>query len=118
MEKKYSDYVIGIALVCHEANRAYCLINGDKSQKLWMEAEMWQKDSAVNGVRFRLENPNCKPDEQHNNWMKEKLEQGWIYGETKDTEKKTHPCLVPYEKLPEFQQKKDSLFAAIVDALK
>lgn len=50
--------------------------------------------------------------------MKEKIEDGWVYGDEKDTEKKTHPCLVPYEELPEFQKKKDALFQAIVDALK
>lgn len=31
---------------------------------------------------------------------------------------KTHPCMVPFEELPEFQQKKDKLFMVIVDVLK
>jgi uncharacterized protein YodC (DUF2158 family) len=50
--------------------------------------------------------------------MKEKIAEGWVYGETKDSEKKTHPCLVSYDELPEFQKKKDALFCAIVDSLK
>jgi hypothetical protein len=50
--------------------------------------------------------------------MEDKIKDGWVYGETKDAEKKTHPCLVPFHELPEFQQKKDKLFCAIVDALK
>jgi hypothetical protein len=49
--------------------------------------------------------------------MKEKLDAGWVYGEVKDAEKKTHPCLVPFSELPPFQQQKDSLFCGIVDAL-
>jgi len=57
-------------------------------------------------------------DAQHNSWMKEKIDTGWVYGKTKDAEAKTHPCIVPFEELPEFQQKKDGLFCAIVDALK
>ena len=42
----------------------------------------------------------------------------WSYGEVKDAEAKTHPCLIPYDQLPEFQKAKDKLFVAIVDALK
>lgn len=50
--------------------------------------------------------------------MKEKVDAGWVYGKVKDAEAKTHPCIVKFEDLPEFQQKKDALFCAIVDALK
>lgn len=107
-----------IAVVCHEANRAWCVGNADDSQKLWVEAEEWQRDSAIKGVLFRLENPDAKEDAQHNAWMKDKVDTGWVYGTIKDAEAKTHPCIVPFDQLPEFQQKKDKLFCAIVDALK
>lgn len=110
--------VIAIAQVCHDANRAFCIVNGDDSQKLWNEAEEWQRESAIKGVQYRLDNPNAGHDAQHNSWMDEKVNSGWIYGEVKDAEKKTHPCIVPFEQLPEFQQKKDALFCAIVDSLK
>ena len=50
--------------------------------------------------------------------MKDKVDAGWVYGEEKDEEKKTHPCLMRFEQLSEFQQKKDKLFCDIVDALK
>lgn len=50
--------------------------------------------------------------------MKEKIGAGWGYGEVKDANAKTHPCIVPFDQLPEFQRKKDALFCAIVDALK
>jgi len=96
----------------------WCEVNSDFSQKDWGDAEQWQRDSAINGVKFRLENPDAPASAMHDNWSKEKLANGWVYGETKDIEKKTHPCLVPFEELPEFQQKKDKLFSAIVDALK
>lgn len=106
-----------IAKVCHEANKAYCEMCGDDSQKHWEDAEQWQKDSAVNGVLFRMNNPDAKADSQHNSWMKEKVEAGWVYGEVKDPVTKTHPCIVPFEQLPEFQQKKDVLFSSIVDSI-
>jgi hypothetical protein len=109
---------IFIAKACHEANRAWCQSDGDFSQKHWDEAEQWQRDSAIAGVRFRLENPDAPASAQHEAWSADKIANGWKYGKVKDAEKKTHPCLVPFEELPEFQQKKDKLFQSIVDALK
>ena len=38
---------------------------------------------------------------EHELWAETRLKQGWIYGEHWDDKKKTHPCLVPYEDLPE-----------------
>jgi hypothetical protein len=112
------ELVMSIAKVCHQANKAWCEANGDNSQKDWEEAEGWQKQSAIDGVLYRFKNPNGAADAQHNAWMNDKIKYGWVYGEVKDEEAKTHPCIVPFEKLPVFQQKKDRLFCEIVDALK
>ena len=111
------DYLAKIAKICHQANKAWCEANGDFSQKNWEEAEDWQKDSAIKGVAFRINNPDSGDDAQHNSWMKEKIDDGWVYGEVKDAEAKTHPCIVPFEELPVVQRKKDTLFCAIVDSL-
>lgn len=113
-----TENLMYIAKACHEANRVWCQANGDSSQKHWQEAEQWQRDSAIKGVKFRLSNPDAKEDSQHNAWMTDKVNDGWVYGEVKDAEAKTHPCIVPFDQLPEFQQKKDKLFCAIVDSLK
>lgn len=110
--------VINIAYVCHQTNKAFCETNDDHSQLDWAAAEQWQRDSAMTGVEFRINNPEAGHDAQHNSWMQEKIDQGWVYGEVKCPADKTHPCIVPFEDLPEFQQKKDALFCAIVDALK
>lgn len=108
---------IQIAKVCHQANKAWCEANEDFSQKDWDSAEQWQKDSAVKGVEFRKENPDSPESSQHDAWMADKVKDGWIYGKVKDTDKKTHPCIVPFHELPVFQQKKDKLFQSIVDSL-
>lgn len=110
--------ITAIAMACHEANKVWCMSQGDQSQKHWFEAEEWQRESAIKGVEFRINNPDVGHDAQHNSWMKEKVDAGWVFGDVKDAEAKTHPCIVPFEQLPEFQQKKDALFCAIVDALK
>jgi len=103
-----------VAKLCHEVNRAYCLGIGEKNQPPWDEAPKWQKDSEKNGVIKHLES-KLTPEQSHENWMEEKISNGWKYGETKDAEKKTHPCLVPYNQLPQEQKIKDYLFKAICD---
>jgi len=112
-----TDPVIQIAQICHEANRAYCLTLGDSSQVAWEDAPEWQKQSAMNGVRLHLFNPDLPPSASHEAWMKEKLADGWRYGAVKDAEAKTHPCIVPWHELPDDQRRKDVLFAAIVEAM-
>lgn len=37
----------------------------------------------------------------HEIWAKERIAQGWTYGAKRDDTLKHHPCLVPYEDLPE-----------------
>lgn len=107
-----------IARTCHEANRALCIAIGDNSQLHWEEAQQWQRDSAVEGVQFKLNNPAATPEDQHESWSAGKYIEGWTHGPVKDADKKTHPCLVPYAKLPKEQQAKDALFVGIVEALK
>ena len=43
----------------------------------------------------------------HDVWAKQRIEEGWTYGEVKDSVKKTTPCLVPYEELPEEEKEYD-----------
>ena len=43
----------------------------------------------------------------HEVWAETRIIQGWVYGEQRDDEKKTHPCLIPYEELPEEEKEYD-----------
>lgn len=107
-----------IAKLCHQVNKAYCESLGDTSQPNWEEAPNWQKESAIKGVTFHLDNENTSPADSHNSWLKEKEDDGWKYGEIKDPIKKEHPCFVPYEQLPKEQKAKDYIFKAICDFFK
>ena len=40
-------------------------------------------------------------------WAETRINQGWAYGERRNDELKTHPCLVPYEQLPESEKEYD-----------
>ncbi len=107
-----------IAKVCHEVNAEFCVAFGDFSQPLWENAPDWQKDSAINGVNFHLENPDAGASHSHDCWMKEKLDNGWVYGDKKDPDNKTHPCIMDFELLPHAQKAKDFIFKQIVHSLK
>lgn len=110
--------VENVAGICHEANRALCLNLGDTSQVPWAIAPDWQKESAIKGVQFQMENPDAPASASHDSWLQEKTDTGWKYGPVKDPDKKEHPCYVPYEELPIEQQAKDHLFKAVVGAVR
>lgn len=107
-----------IARVAHEINAAYCRALGDDSQPSWDDAPEWQKESAINGVQAHLANPDMTPEQSHENWLREKYDTGWKYGEVKDPEAKTHPCIQSYDKLPAEQRAKDHIFKSVVDAMR
>ena len=43
----------------------------------------------------------------HEVWAFNRLKEGWTYGPNRDSIKKTTPCLVPYEELPEEEKDYD-----------
>jgi len=66
-----------------------------------------QHKSLLNGIKFQDEHPDSTPEQNHDNWMKMKISQGWTYGKVKDFTKKTHPDLVPFNDLPDIEKRKD-----------
>ena len=105
-----------IARVTHEANRAVQVETGDPAvSPHWDDAPQWQRDSATEGVEKALD--GATPEELHESWCEFKRNDGWVYGDVKDADAKTHPCLVPYAELPADQRTKDTLFQAVVQAL-
>ena len=43
----------------------------------------------------------------HEAWAKGRIDDGWSYGEKRDDANKKHPCLVPYDELPESEKEYD-----------
>ncbi len=43
----------------------------------------------------------------HEVWAQNRLNDGWSYGAVRDDANKHHPCLVPYEELPENEKEYD-----------
>lgn len=108
-------WVLLTARICHEANRAIQLNTGDDNPSAkWDDAPNAIKASAVEGVVNAMNGQTA--EELHDSWCDSKVRDGWSYGGVKDFVKKTHPCLVSYNQLPEEQKLKDHVFHAIVTA--
>lgn len=43
----------------------------------------------------------------HEIWAESRINQGWTYGPERNDVLKTHPCLIPYEDLPEEEKDYD-----------
>jgi hypothetical protein len=43
----------------------------------------------------------------HEVWAQKRISEGWKYGTARNDDRKEHPCLVPYENLPEDERAYD-----------
>ena len=43
----------------------------------------------------------------HDIWAMSRMKEGWSYGEKRNDQQKTHPCLVPYGELPDSEKAYD-----------
>lgn len=67
-----------------------------------------QTKSLIDGIQYADAHTDMTPEQNHENWMKTKISQGWTYGPIKDFKKKTHPDLIPFDQLPEIEKGKDT----------
>jgi ryanodine receptor 2 len=52
----------------------------------------------------------------HDLWALRRMSEGWTVGPRRDDAAKTHPCLIPYEQLPESEKQYDR--SAAIETLK
>jgi hypothetical protein len=50
----------------------------------------------------------------HEVWAAQRIAEGWTYGPSRNDAAKKHPCLVPYDQLPESEREYDRRTAAEV----
>ena len=73
--------------------------------------------SQFEAVIERQTGPNRSADAEalHEDWVRAYEKMGWVYGPVRDTEKKTHPDMVPFNDLPKDERDKDEIFLALVE---
>lgn len=50
-------------------------------------------------------------ENNHDVWALQRIKEGWTYGKYRDDIRKTNPCLIPYNKLPESEKEYDRMSA-------
>jgi len=58
-------------------------------------------------IKFTKDEIEIMAELEHERWVQQKFIQGWSYGKDRDDKKKTHPCLVEWDKLTEEIKEKD-----------
>ena len=106
-----------IAEFVHETLSNWARLRGMPEYPSWADAEDWMRASTIESVEHVLSNPGAAPGAQHVQWMEQKVRDGYVWGEKKDTDAKTHPMLVPFSELPEDERAKDAIIIALVSAL-
>lgn len=107
------EYLKSIAEFAHEINRAYCEAIGDQSQPKWADLPAHLQAGIMMGVEANIDSI-MSPEQSHSVWMEEKRRTGWRYAPVKNVEAREHPCMVPWDLLPQDQRVKDYLFVAVM----
>ena len=48
----------------------------------------------------------------HDAWARQRLDDGWTLGPARNDERKEHPCLIPYDQLPDSEKEYDRRVAS------
>lgn len=111
------DELIDFALsLVHNANAVLKSANGEKHEEL-ADMDPARKESIRNAIKYALEN-DTSPEESHISWLEAQEKLGYVYGPVIDRVALQHPCMVPYNQLPEAQKTKDAMFVSIINTTK
>lgn len=73
-----------------------------------MDSKKYNPDPVdVTGIEFPIELNSLvehMASNVHDVWAMSRMNDGWNYGEKRDGQKKTHPCLVSYDGLPDSEK--------------
>lgn len=113
---QYTAEEIRIAQIVH---KTICALQDEQDDECpappWASAPGHMRLAALDGVRRAMAGET--PAQHHQAWCDYKTARGWTYGDRKDYDALTHPCLRPFDQLPRHQQVKDMVFIAVVKAL-
>jgi len=109
-----------VAALAYMVNRAYCAEQGNTSEPAWTETSDGKREAFIAGTQKIVlglsRGIQIAPWDAHNEALKKRVDAGWTYGEKEDPEAKTHPLVLPFDKLPKAQQLKTFLFIAVIEA--
>jgi len=77
-----------------------------KLSLIGVRAEPLDGSEEAPGFTFTASELDLLARREHQRWMDHKLSRGWTLG-PRDDARRTHPCLVPHDELPEAQRQRD-----------
>lgn len=101
----------------YEAARLQAIaVNAPIVPEPWSHREADFKAQFLNVIAAQT-GPDRKssPEELHEDWVHAYEAMGWVYGESRDPIKRTHPDIVPYDQLERREQDKDAVFVALTE---
>lgn len=82
----------------------------------WDERELDFKAQFLNIIDRQMgEMRSGSPAELHGGWVQAYIDNGWTYGPVRDTEARTHPDMVPFDRLEQREQDKDAVFIVLCE---
>ncbi len=105
-----------ICKLCHDANNELMVANGETPCGDWDTLDDHLKQMTRDSVSVIIDNPSITAEDIHNTWMDNKRRDGWVYGATKDANKKTHPLMIPFADMNAIDKSKDQSFIDIVNS--
>jgi hypothetical protein len=103
-----------IAHIAYDAVQTYCRTIGEDPNLPWAELPEVSREGLIAGTHAVLDGTAGTAEAQHERWCAYWIGKGWITGDVKSNELKTHPNLVTWPELPIEQRMKDVLFRAVV----
>lgn len=107
--KKYRT-LVDIAQECHTKNNELMMMNGEEQNGNWDSLDRHTKFINLKSVIKALENPDLTAKDMHDEWMNNKIADGWKFGDVKDPELKTHPLIIDYDLMKDVDKMKDQIF--------
>ena len=85
----------------------------DLPSKLAVLGYVLRQDAPAGAAPIRIDPTDPRVEllarREHERWVARKIKTRWRYGDPRDDDKKLHPSIVPWEKLPEDERVKDRL---------
>lgn len=82
----------------------------------WLDRDEKFRTQFLNIIERQMgEMRSGSPEELHGGWVQAYIDMGWTYGEVRDPEAKTHPDMVPFDRLERREQDKDAVFIALCE---
>ena len=103
----------------HNTLKLYCeIFKNDHTKSYWKSAPEWQVKATYQLVKEVLSGEGLSAEDRHNLWVDNLKSQGVVYGKEKtffNEKLLTHPSLVPYNELSDFEKSKDDLVNFLVN---